>query len=84
MTRAFMIERRHRIVVNTDPQGRCYNGCHASSETRWADWELIDFGIQEDRVERRLAFWRELNDYAISERGEGARSEYRAVEEPFS
>lgn len=26
---------RRRIEVNTDPQRRCYNGCHASSELRW-------------------------------------------------
>lgn len=76
---AIHIERRRQTVVNTDPQRRCYNGCHASFEVHWTEWEVVDFDIPEDRVEHRLAFWRDLNDYAVSERGESARAEYREV-----
>lgn len=73
------IERRKQVEINTDPQRRCYNGCHAKSELQWAEWEAIDFGIPEEMIEQRLAYWRDLNDYAVSERGESARSEYRAA-----
>lgn len=75
----FTIEVRRKVTVNTDPQGRCYNGCHFSSELRWSDWDFIEVGVCSDRVDRRLEFYRELNDYAVSERGEGARCEYRKV-----
>jgi len=71
------IETRRRTVVNTDPQRRCYNGCHFSSELRWTEWETLQLDVPEDRIEERLAWWRELNDYAISARGESARSEFR-------
>jgi hypothetical protein len=74
------IEHRNQVMVNTDSQRRCYDGCNFSEELQWTGWTVIDFGISEEWVEGRLTFWRELNDYAISQRGEGARSEYRAVE----
>lgn len=73
------IEMRHQRMVNTDPQRRCYDGCNFSEELQWGAWDTIDFNLAEDRVEARLKFWRDLNDYAISARGEGARSEFRAV-----
>lgn len=79
MTNTFTIERRRSIEVNTDPQRRCYNGCHASSEIRWTEWDWIDLEVPEEKVEAKLAGWRELNDYAISQRGESARCEFRAV-----
>ena len=31
---------RRGTLVNTDPQRRCYNGCHASSRVDWSPWEL--------------------------------------------
>ena len=76
-----IIERRNRILVNTDPQRRCYNGCHAKSELMWGEWYWLDLHVPEEEVERRLVSWRELNDYAVSQRGEEARSEFRAVED---
>lgn len=30
---------RRGVVVNTDPQRRCYNGCHFSSRIDWSEWE---------------------------------------------
>ena len=73
------IEVRHRREINTDPQRRCYNGCHFSSELVWTPWEVIVPDIAEEKVADALVFWRSLNDYAVSQRGESARSEYRAV-----
>ena len=78
MSATHAIVNRTRVLVNTDPQRRCYNGCHFSSELLWTAWGVLEY-VSEDKVERKLKFWRELNDYAISQRGESARSEYKAI-----
>lgn len=75
----FKIEQRKRALINTDPQRRCYNGCHFSSELVWTPWEFLVVDVPEEKVEWTLNWWRELNDYAVSERGQGAKREFRAV-----
>lgn len=75
-----VISVRTKRLINTDPQRRCYNGCHFSSEIVWGPWEVLEYDPRDP--DKRLKFWRELNDYAISERGESARSEYKLCEEP--
>lgn len=75
--------RRKRIEVNTDPQRRCYNGCHFSSELRWTAWESLDY-FDAKHAEARLKFWRELNDYAVSQRGESAKCEFKVEPETGS
>lgn len=77
----YTIEYRRLTIVNTDPQRRCYNGCFARSELRWTDWGTLDSEVPAEAVERRLAFWRGLNDYAVSERGPSARWEFRVKED---
>lgn len=79
MTKA--IWHRHQRMVNTDPQRRCYNGCNFSEELQWTVWSVLESGLAEERAPRRLEFWRELNDYAISQRGEGARTEFELRED---
>jgi len=74
----YSIECRDLILINTDPQRRCYNGAHFSSEFVWSGWYVIDWQIAEARLGKRLAFWRDLNEYAVSQRGKPARSEFRA------
>lgn len=69
---------RTRVLVNTDPQRRCYNGAHAKSELQWTEWGVLEYEVPEDQIERRLEFWRSLNDYAVSQRGERARRECKA------
>lgn len=40
---------RRQILINTDPQRRCYNGCFAKSELIWTDWvDLFDSNDLED------------------------------------
>ena len=78
--RKYNILSRTQIEVNTDPQRRCYNGCHFSSELIWTNWELLECNVSEAKIERRLEFWKELNDYAVSKRGKSAQCEYKAVE----
>lgn len=77
MTQLHTIFTRQKTLVNTDPQHRCYNGCHFSYEYRWAPWEVLHSGIPTDKVEDKLKFWVELNDYAVSQRGEGAKREFK-------
>jgi len=81
-----VILHRKLIGVNTDPQRRYYNGCYFNSELRWTEWgvfEIMRFLKPGTDPEDRLKFWRELNDYAVSQRGESARSEFKveAVQE---
>ena len=76
----YNIQSRTKVLVNTDPQRRCYNGCHFSSELVWTDWKVVDFDISEQKVEERITFWKELNDYAVSQRGKSAYSEFKASE----
>ena len=66
--------------INTDPQRRCYNGCHAKSELIWGQWEVLHSKIPESKIEEQLTFWRELNDYAVSQRGKSARAEFEVIE----
>jgi len=75
------IETRQRSLINTDPQRRCYNGCHYSSELVWTPWVVLEYNVPPEREDQRLVFWRELNDYAVSERGESARREHRVAGE---
>lgn len=77
----YTIRYRNQIEVNTDPQRRCYNGCHFSSEFQWTAWGDLEVRVKAEKLEKRMTFWRELNDYAVSQRGKGARSEFEAVQE---
>lgn len=74
-----IIHTRMRVEVNTDPQRRCYNGCHFSSELQWTAWETLE-ECDSSRVDTRLAFWESLNDYAVSARGESARREFKVTQ----
>lgn len=69
---------RRRQLINTDPQRRCYNGCHFSSELIWTPWEELAFTTPE-KAEDHLKWWRELNDDAVKARGESARREFKVV-----
>jgi len=73
-----IIHTRQRVEVNTDPQRRCYDGYHFSSELRWTEWAPLET-LPSERIADRLKFWKELNDYAVSERGESARREFKVT-----
>lgn len=81
MTCTYRIEFRVKTLVNTDPQRRCYDGCNYSSKLQWTAWEMLACGVTEESLERRLKFWKELNDYAVKERGNSAKREFRTVKE---
>ena len=80
---AFNLEHRGKRRVGTPgSQRRCYNGCYHYSD--WEEiftyWGVLEYEVPADKVESRLKFWKELNDYAVSQRGEFARKEYRVIE----
>lgn len=76
-----IICRKHR-VVNTDPLRRCYNGAYARTALVWTAWEDLDYQPTLERAQGRLKFWSELNDYAVSQRGQSAKREHKIVEVP--
>ena len=75
----FNIEFCTTIKVNTDPQRRCYNGCHAKFELVKTPWEVLEREIPYAELKKRLGFWKDLNDFAVSQRGESAKKHFRAV-----
>lgn len=52
---------RKQIEVNTDPQRRCYNGCHASSEIRWTNWAEICTYSSKNIAEDSAKTFKEIN-----------------------
>ena len=73
------IEVRKQEIILTDPQRRVYNGCAYSSETVLLEWEVLESEIPDEKADERLAFWIDLNNYAVSQRGEGSRKWFRLV-----
>lgn len=80
VSQMFNIECRNYSEVNTDPMRRCYYGVHAKSEIRAGAWYVLEYNLAAEDVERRLEFWKSLNDIAVKDRGVAAKSDYRIVE----
>lgn len=76
----YSLQRRNKILVNHDPLKRCYNGCYFDVTYEWADWETLDDNVNEEDKDKALNFWIELNAYAISQRGEKAKAEFRMIQ----
>lgn len=78
---SYNLMERKLIEINTDPQRRCYHGCHAKSEVVWTGWELLDICDTPEKANSRKDFWQGLNDYAVSQRGKvGTKKEFKIVE----
>lgn len=80
-----VLMRRQCHEVNNDPQRRCYWGCHFSTELVWGPWEPLHYFppvVHDDEVRRITAYWKDLNDYAVAARGEGARKQFKV--QPYS
>ena len=71
---------RQRTII-TDSQSRVYNGCAFSTKQVFTPFETLESGIPEDKAEERLAFWVDLNNYAVSQRGESSRDKYRIIKD---
>lgn len=69
----FEIQSREAREYNTDPQRRCYNGAHFSSEWRWGEWKTLLTLKTPEEARESLAVWRGI---PMGER----RVEFRSVE----
>jgi hypothetical protein len=78
MNNTVEIHTRQKVLVNLDPQKRCYNGAYANAKYEWGPWEHLETLNKED-IEQRLTFWKELNNYAVSCRGKAAIREFKTV-----
>ena len=74
--RPFLVQSREQFEYNTDPQRRCYNGCHYSSEWRWTRWGTLSGHVTVEEAEASAQEWRDLNRDV-----KNRRLEYRAAKE---
>lgn len=48
---------RSRVVINTDPQRRCYDGCNFSERVEWGPWaEVAQYAKPEDAASAAATF----------------------------
>ena len=61
---------RKKLVVNTDPQRRCYNGCNFSERVEWSAWALIGPYSLEDAYSSAATFKRinQSDEYEVRPR----------------
>lgn len=71
----FVLMRRSKYLHLNDP--RCYNGAYFDAEHRWGQWEVLDRLPTQERADRAVTYWVDLNDYAISQRGDSAKREFK-------
>jgi hypothetical protein len=55
----FLIMTRKQVEVNNDPQRRCYNGCHFSTEKVWTDWSVVGYRPSKEEGEARIKGWQD-------------------------
>lgn len=73
----YLLMCRGKYLHLNDP--RCYNGAFFDAEMRWSGWEVLDRLPDAEAAERKLKFWSELNAYAVSQRGEDARRQFKVL-----
>jgi hypothetical protein len=71
--RPYTVQSREQFEHNTDPQRRCYDGCHFSSEWRWTEWRDLGSYATMEEAEESARDWR---DYA-AKYSKPRRLEYR-------
>lgn len=61
---------RKPVEVNTDPQRRCYDGCHFSSRVDWSEWAPVCTYASRETAEGAVEVFRNINpqrEYRIEE-----------------
>ncbi len=64
---------RRPVVINTDPQRRCYDGCNFSEKAVWSEWGQMGPYSRED-AESSMKTFSEINpthQYKIKEVSRG-------------
>lgn len=57
----FTILGRKKILINTDPLRRCYDGHHYKSEEVWSDWQELGWVATEQEAIDSVASWYAIN-----------------------
>ena len=52
---------RKKVIVNTDPQRRCYNGCNFSEREEWTELELVCPYRSKEDAESSAATFKQIN-----------------------
>lgn len=50
-----------QIEINTDPQRRCYNGCHAKSELVWTEWADLGHPVTYEDGMESIKLYEQIN-----------------------
>ena len=58
---------------------KCHRRYFNEYDWTWSPWSDLNINLEPEKVAAKLAFWRTLNDYAVSQRGESAKAEFKAV-----
>jgi len=61
--RKYLLMVQRAVEVNTDPQLRCYNGCHFSSEFVKQSWEVLYSSDNKEELEIDAKSWQKLNEH---------------------
>jgi hypothetical protein len=57
---------RRGVLINDDPQRRCYNGCYFSSHIEWGEWEhWMDYPTEEHAKTAARLFSRDTQEFKI-------------------
>jgi len=65
--------RQRKLQLN---DSRCYNGAYIDADMVWSQWEPLDSAKTFEQAIARVNFWKELNDYAVSQRGASATRQF--------
>lgn len=58
------------LQLRTRVRCECYDRYgYPTGKHYWSAWGVLDSFVKPEKVESTLKFWRELNDYAVSQRG---------------
>ena len=71
---------RHKVFVFDDPMRRCYNGAYGKHHYEWSSWETLHSNIDKEKGKDIIEYWENLNDFAVSQRGESAKKEFKLIE----
>jgi len=76
----YQIQYSQKTIVNTDVYKRCYNGCNYSEEEIELPFKELETFDTLEKAKKRINFWIELNNYAVSQRGELARNKFKIIQ----
>ena len=66
---------RRGVLINDDPQRRCYNGCYFKSHVEWSEWEhWMDYPNLEHAERAARIFAREDQQLKVVEKPHNGRS----------